>query len=204
MKKQPKVPSAPQLNPQRSAFRPDTGPQERWQHSGRLVELTDQAGVCVARSSEESVLDVLLLKGQITVRQKEAALRLRADYLRADMGAHLVSSYSPVRFSHGYYCGIDDRSDAQEVAYQNWRRAVSAVGALYADRVIDVACEDMMPDDQQILIVQIGLYKLAKWYGIPERSEEELYDDIDKASARQIAVSRDGLGNARRGKRLLH
>lgn len=181
------------------AFHADCGPAERWQHSGRLLEVADTRGQIASRASEESALDVLLLQEKITPRQLTAALRLRADFLAADMGPHLVASYNPAHVTAAYHAGCDDRTEPQEEAYQSWRLAIAAVGELLADAVISVACYDFMPSEAQLLSMQIGLIKLARHYGVPE-----LDDNVDQASARQVRVARCSSDNGVRRARLLH
>jgi len=182
-------------------FIPDCGPAERWQHTGRLLEIADDAGSVVSRVSEECVLDTLHLQGHLTARQLTAALRLRRDYMRADLAAHLVGSYNPARVSSSYYVGCDDRSDQQEEAYQSWRSAVVAVGELLSDVVVTVACHDVMPSEAQILSLQIGLIRLARYFRIPDLGE-----NVDQTATRQVGVGRSrisevGCGDAR-GRRL--
>ena len=37
----------------------DHGTPERWQHSGRALEVTDRAGILAAQATEEHILDIL-------------------------------------------------------------------------------------------------------------------------------------------------
>jgi len=174
-------------------FIPDCGPAERWQHSGRLIEITDAAGILASRASEECVLDTLHLQGHLTQRLLAAALRLRRDYIGADLGAHLVASYNPARVATSYYAGCDDRSDLQEEAYQRWRAAVVAIGDLLSDVVVTVACHDIMPSEAHVLSLQIGLIRLARFYRIPQSGE-----DVDQAAAREVAVDGRSVGERSR------
>lgn len=182
-----------------ASFVPDCGPAERWQHSGRVLELTDQAGVVASRSIEECVLDILHMQQHITKQQLRAALRFKDDFINADLGAHLVGSYNPARVTSSYYAGCDDRTDAQEVAYRQWRGAVAEIGDMLCDCVITVVCHDIPPSPAHILPLQIGLIRLARYYRIPA-----LNDDVDQTAAWEIAVGGAGRGELYCSSRLLH
>lgn len=180
-------------------FISDCGPAERWQHSGRVLEVTDSAGVVASRCVEECVLDILHLQQHITKQQLRAALRFKDDFLNADLGPHLVGSYNPARVSSSYYAGCDDRTDAQEESYRLWRGAVAEIGDMLCDCVITVVCHDIPPCPSHILPLQIGLIRLARYYSIPV-----LDDDVDQTAAWEIAVGGAGRGETHRLTRLLH
>ncbi len=146
----------------------DHGPAERWQHSGRVMELTEQAGVLAVRATEEHALDVLVLRAWISSAQREAALRFRADYHYAGMEARVVGSYNPARTSFSPFGGWDERSDAEEAAYQRWRSAMRAMGAANSDVVVTVACHDQMPGLRQAPLLKAGLDRLVKHYRLPD------------------------------------
>ncbi len=55
----------------------DHGPPERWQHSGRLLEITERRGVLAARVTEEHVIDILLLRGVLSKTQGTAAIKFK-------------------------------------------------------------------------------------------------------------------------------
>lgn len=181
------------------AFVPDCGPAERWQHTGRMLELTDSAGVVASRAVEECVLDVLYLQQQITKQQLHAALRFKADFLEADMSAHLAGSYNPARVATSYYFGCDDRTDVQEEAYRRWRGAVAAIGDMLCDCLITAVCHDIPPNPLHILPLQMGLVRLVTYYDAPA-----LNDDVDQASAWEIGVGGARGGEVYRPSRLLH
>ena len=156
----------------------DHGPSERWNHSGRLLELTEQAGLLAARATEEHALDVLAAKTWINATQKEAALRFKLDYHRAGMEARLIGSYSPTRSSFSPFSGWDERSDAEETAYRRWRAAMKTLG-VFSDAVATVACHDLMPSWREVGALREGLDRLIKHYNLSSR------DDVEEASARQ-------------------
>ena len=146
----------------------DHGTAERWQHSGRMLEITERAGVLAARALEENVLDVLVVRRWISATQREAALRFKLDYHAAGLEARLTSSYNPMRVAFSPFGPWDERSDAEEAAYQRWRKAVRAMGTPVSDMVITVVCHDRIPLQRRAVILQAGLEKLVKWYGMAE------------------------------------
>lgn len=158
----------------------DHGTRERWQHSGRMLELTERAGVLAARVLEESVVDILILCRWITQSQHEAAVRFKKDYHLAKMEARLTGSYNPARTMFSHFGPWDERSEAEEAAYQRWRHALRAVGMIHSDLIITVVCHDKMPRQQRAPDVREGLQKLVRWYGLPER---RLGEDVDQAAA---------------------
>jgi hypothetical protein len=58
----------------------DYGTPERWQHSGRILEMTERAGILAARVTEEHIVDVLVLRGLLDRSQSDAAFRLKLDF----------------------------------------------------------------------------------------------------------------------------
>ncbi len=181
------------------SFIPDFGPPERWQHAGRILEPTGEIGVIASRVVEECVLDILYLQEQISRRQLQAALRFKADFLDADLSAHLVGSYNPARVASSYYFGCDDRSEDQENAYCRWRGAVKEVGDLLCDCVISVVCHDLPLNPAHMLPLQMGLVRLAGYYNVPS-----LDDDVDQAAARKIGIGAAGRGEIHHTTRRFH
>jgi hypothetical protein len=143
----------------------DMGPAERWQHTGRTLEYTEQAGVLAARATEEHVLDRLKWLRIIDAAEWEAGLKLQEDYADARLSGRTGASYSGMRGEavHGEFM----RNTAQEAAYQRWRRAVRALPPSMQDCVIHTACAGMYPAPLQLAAVKCGLRKLAHHYGIP-------------------------------------
>jgi hypothetical protein len=142
----------------------DTGTPERWQHSGRALELTERAGVLAVRATEENLLDVLALKRLLNAVQIEAGLRLKADYHAAAMAAHVTGSYTGASRSRDFFRGEYERTEAQEAAYRRWRDATRELGQRYAEAVIDTVCHDALPASRDMLLVQEGLDRLVRWY----------------------------------------
>ncbi len=147
----------------------DYGPDERWQHSRRALELTERAGIMAARATEEHLLDALVMRGVITCVQREAALRLKLDFRRAGLEERLIGSYNPSRTTFSPFGSWNERTDAEEAAYRRWRNALCAMGKDDCDPVMTIVCYDVMPDAQAINRVCAGLQKLVKWY----RMEDE-------------------------------
>jgi hypothetical protein len=144
----------------------DTGPKERWQHSGRTLELTEVAGILAARATEEHIVDGLMMRGVLTETQRAAALRFKQDYQYAGLAAHVTGSYSVMPRSDDFFRGGRDRTDAEERAYRRWRNAVKELGLSFSGAVISVTCQDMQPAINEITRLQKGLEILADWYGM--------------------------------------
>lgn len=165
----------------------DYGAPERWQHSRRALEATERAGVWAARALEEAIVDVLALRGWISLRQRQAALHFRRDYHSAGLQERLAGSYSSTRVAFSPFGPWDERTEPQEAAYRRWRHAVRAIGIVYSDLVITVACHDAIPAQQRVPALREGLEKLAKWYRLPKAStdsENGLDEQVDETAAR--------------------
>jgi len=142
----------------------DHGTAERWQHSGRALELTDRAGILAVRATEEHVLDVLLLRNLIGQIQLDAGLKFKSDYHAASLAAHVTGSYSGSASTRDFFRGEYERSDAQEAAYRRWRMAVTELGKRRSAAVIATVCHDAPPGDRDLALLQSGLEKLAQLY----------------------------------------
>lgn len=144
----------------------DHGPAERWQHGGRTLETTDQAGILAARVLEEHRLDTLQLQGVLDVAQRDSGLRLRADYQAAHLMARVTASYAVARGAgQGGYSEYE-RTDAEEAAYQRWRNAVRALGLTDSRVVLAVCCHDETPPGHAYAQLRRGLRRLADHYGL--------------------------------------
>lgn len=143
----------------------DMGPMERWQHTGRILEYTDIAGVMAARASEEHVLDKLVLFKLLDEIMRDAGLRLKEDYMMARMEEHISASYAGPRTS-----GTRDpenrflRNDVEEAAYTRWRSAVKSVAQPFRNSVIHVCCMGGLPRVQELAKLKAGLRELAQFY----------------------------------------
>ncbi|MDD4616512.1 MAG: DUF6456 domain-containing protein [Alphaproteobacteria bacterium] len=146
----------------------DFGPRERWQHSGRTFQVTDDKGCVAARATEEHILDILGLKKLLSVLQIEAGLRLKADYHAAAIARRVTGSYSGAPSARDYFRAERERTDAEEAAYQRWRNAVKEMGLRYSEAVVSTVCYDEAPPPCDIPALQGGLEKLATWYGMKE------------------------------------
>ena len=142
----------------------DYGPIERWQHTGRTLWITEQAGVVAARSSEECLLDVLLLKEDIDQRAFDAGMKLRADYHLGRIEPKITGSYSPLRSINSQPSAREERSAGAEKAYARWRKAVQNIGIIHSDIVISACCLDRPPSLTGLTILRQGLEALANWY----------------------------------------
>jgi hypothetical protein len=145
-------------------IRADSGPPERWQHSNRSVEFTEDAGVFAARSCQEHILDRLVLLGLITEDGREAGLKLHRDYNIARVEEAVSMSFSPVRVRSGDPQRRLERSEAEEAAYRRWRLALKPLSSLSRDVVIHVACVGCCPALEQLGKLKQGLGRLATYY----------------------------------------
>lgn len=145
----------------------DHGPKERWQHAGRTLQVTEMAGVLAARVSEENGLDRALAAGQVDAVMHEAGLMLRADYQAAQVEQRIIASYSAARVSRvgGYH--EPERSDAEERAYQRWRRALQAVDLMEGRVLLSACCQEQMPQTPAGWhYLRRGLGRLIGYYGL--------------------------------------
>jgi hypothetical protein len=150
-------------------FRPrplcDHGPPERWQHTGRTLEYTEDAGIFAARASEEHVLDKLVLMHIVDEPAREAGLKLRHDYLMARIEERIAASYSSVRVGGDPQRRLE-RNAAQEAAYQRWRSGLAATPVPTRDVLVHVCCVGHAPALAQLARLVLGLKHLAKYYGL--------------------------------------
>jgi hypothetical protein len=144
----------------------ESGTAERWQHSGRVFEYTENAGVFVARATEEHVLDRLFLLKIIDEKAHEAGLRLHQDYCVARIEARATAHYESVGGNAPDPEKRLERSEMQEAAYRRWRRALSVFKAVEQDALIHVACAGCFPTLTQAARLAPALQKLARFYGI--------------------------------------
>jgi hypothetical protein len=142
----------------------DHGTPERWQHSGRVLELTDRAGILAARATEEHILDVLAMRRLLNEIQVEAGLRFKADYHAAAIAAHVTGSYSGMSNARDFFRGEYERSDTQEAAYKRWKNAVRELGQRHGAAVIATVCHDAPPLPRDLLVLQERLEKLIVLY----------------------------------------
>ncbi len=172
------MPSRPRRQPvatdkrfRKSSGLSDHGPMERWQHSGRVLELTERAGVLAARATEEHVVDSLVTARLLAPRQREAALKFKLDFQRAGIAARVTGSYSPVQAEAGRGYGRRERSDIEEASYRRWRNAIGALGLRLSGIVIGTACHDLPPARNDIALLREGLDRLAAWYRLPKHED---------------------------------
>ncbi len=165
----------------------DYGPAERWQHSGRVLELTERAGVLAARVTEEHIVDVMVTKKLLTKSQSDAAFKFKLDFQRAAMAVQVTGRYNPVRSNKDPFRGERERSDFEEAAYRRWRHAVRELGLGLGSVVITTVCHDLPPKADEIAVLQRGLEKLADWYKLPKDNSNPggLNQPVDQAAARQ-------------------
>ena len=144
----------------------DHGTPERWQHSGRALELTERAGVLAVSVTEEHIIDVLAMRRLLDEVQVQAGLRFKEDYHAAALAAHVTGSYSGMSRGRDAVYIEQERSEAQEAAYKRWKNAVRELGTRSSQTVIATLCHDTPPTPRDIPALQDGLEKLVIWYNI--------------------------------------
>ncbi|HEU0117881.1 MAG TPA: DUF6456 domain-containing protein, partial [Alphaproteobacteria bacterium] len=149
----------------------DYGPPERWQHSGRALELTESAGVLAARATEEHIVDFMVMRRMLSAEQSTAAFKFKLDFQRAGLEACVTSSYNPNGADNRDFSRSKrERGDFEEAAYQRWRNAAQELGNRISDVVISTVCHDLLPMPGDVHLLQIGLDRLIDWYGLPKEA----------------------------------
>lgn len=148
----------------------DYGTPERWQHTVRLLQVTDTAGILAARALEEHIVDMLVTRGVLDAAQREAAFKFKHDYHLAQLGARVTSRYSPATASKDYFRPAPERSDLEEAAYVRWRHAVKTLGLGLSNIVITTVCHDLAPPARNVKMLQDGLTKLVDWYRLQKKA----------------------------------
>lgn len=148
----------------KQSARPDRGPEERWNHSGRTYRLAQTRGALVACVEESHILDTLHERRLINAKERDAGYRLKADYMAAGVAQRVTSSYNPTR---GHYDPFHERSDEQEEAYDRWRAAVKSMGLRLNGPVVSAVCYEQTP--RSVYDVKMGLAALAEHYGYTQK-----------------------------------
>lgn len=144
----------------------ESGPPELWQHTGRVWEYTETAGVFAARATEEHVLDHLLLMKLVKPEYREAGLKFHHDYMVARIEERVTASYASVRVAGRSSEARFERNDAQEAAYQRWRNALKPIPMHARDVLVHVCCVGILPRTAQLPALVTGLFHLSKYYGL--------------------------------------
>jgi len=149
----------------------DVGPKERYQH-GDVIERreTIQAGVKGARVLTVSMIDRYRHKKQITVKQSDAALKLRADWEMAGRQMAVTGTYGQAGQ------GNPEMSDMAALASARYVKATRAVGVELSPILVHVALLDGSASDwakttqrepkSGIEILRLALDALARHYGL--------------------------------------
>jgi hypothetical protein len=111
--------------------------------------------------------------------QLQAGERLRVDFTRANLTPNVTSSWDPSRAQgRRGQSGGGTFTDAVVAAREQFNRALEAVGPEFADVLLDVCCflkgledverERRWPPRSAKVVVQLGLDRLARHYGLAE------------------------------------
>lgn len=163
----------------------DFGPPERWQHSGRVVEPTEEAGVFRVRATEECVLDYLALHGVLNRAECIAGLHLKRDFLDAGLAAQIVAKYDRCYTFLTVEAALRERTVQQEAAYQRWRSAIKSLkNNLIVNALISVVCCDEMPREEHHAFIKLGLTRLEIYY--EKLTPVRLCQNVNQRAARQV------------------
>lgn len=150
--------------PARSRVPIDRGPDQPLERGERLIGLAVDPGgqrVVAVRAVAESKLDVYALRGAITGDQRDAGLRLRADWMLAGGQGRVTASYAG-RTSRGPEELTDRRLDAR----RRWQAAIAAVGVELSDVTVSVCCQnDWAGSSRRISALRRALACLVGYYG---------------------------------------
>ena len=97
-------------------------------------------------------------------RQRDAALRLKEDYLGAGIAASVSSRYAALLNKGDKTFRERERTAAEEAAYRRWRNALQRLEPGFRNVVIATACQEMLPPLRDVLRLQKGLAALVAWY----------------------------------------
>lgn len=157
----------------------DLGTTERRRHTEAYeLELTEAAGVFVARAMDTHILDRLARKGEITVQQRDAGLSFFRDYQIAIKESRLCASYNATRAPFSVFSDWDVRTPAEEKIYVRWRKAMRFLRGRLGDLVVSVVCYERPVEHADVRELRCGLTVLVALYGSDKK--------IDKASARDV------------------
>ncbi len=100
--------------------------------------------------------------GRENTRRYDAGCRLRDCYETAGLEPSVIAAYSDMVAGSGY-APIDHKVGA----YQAWKRALTAIGPIASNEVIDVCCfGQALRDRARVEILRRGLAVLADHYGM--------------------------------------
>jgi hypothetical protein len=194
------------LTQQRSPNEPDIGTfrSQHMQLSTRMVSTEDGVERVRVNESESPLAWLARRKGRdghpmIGRIQFVAGERLRGDFTRAQLTPRITSSWSPVSGRHGGGGGAGEMTDTIIAARQRFNQALKTVGPEFAGILTDVCCflrglEDVekqrgWPSRSAKVVLQLGLDRLARHYGLSESATETDQRDIQTWLAQGVVFS---------------
>jgi hypothetical protein len=149
----------------------------------RLVATPDGCAELTVDDGESPLAWLARRKGRdgrplIEAVQWQAGERLRGDFTRAHLTPRVTSSWdaSAARGRRGANAGAASFADTVVAARERVRRALDAVGPEFAGLLLDVCCflkgledverERRWPPRSAKVVVQLGLDRLARHYGL--------------------------------------
>jgi hypothetical protein len=149
----------------------------------RLVATPDGCAEVAVDDAESPLAWLARRKGRngrplIEAVQFQAGERLRGEFTRAQMTPRVTSNWDAVakRGRHGGQAGPTDLAETVVAARERLRHALDAVGPEFAGLLLDVCCflkgledierERRWPPRSAKVVVQLGLDRLARHYGL--------------------------------------
>ena len=152
----------------------------------RLIETPDGPADVLVDDAESPLARLAKRKGRdgeplIRNMQLQAGERLRTDFTRAQMTPRVTSSWDAARAQgRRGQAGANTFTDVMVAAREQLRRALDAVGPEFAGLLLDVCCflkgledierERRWPPRSAKVVLQLGLDRLARHYGLAERA----------------------------------
>lgn len=152
----------------------------------RLIALPDGHADVVIDEAESPLARLAKRKGRdgaplIEEVQVQAGERLRVDFTRAQMTPRVTSSWDASRAQgRRGQSGAGTFTDVVVAAREQLRRALDAVGPEFAGLLLDVCCflkgledverERRWPPRSAKVVLQLGLDRLARHYGLAEEA----------------------------------
>jgi hypothetical protein len=162
------------------ALTPDAGTPERRRKTPHVLEDLPEGGQRVRVQADP--LDRYLARGEVTGRQAQAALWMRALWHRCHFESGLTMRWEQ-RVDGSRGAEADRVSDGALSARMKYRKAVQAVGIRLSDALIRIICEGVSARDWAVAtrrhpsagidLFRLALDELADFLGLPADAAEK-------------------------------